>query len=72
MADLLATHWDGINEMNRLSKMSAPFRAFILRHVDSLMTPEQANAISKSVKTRCPPDAKSICADLALAVNDSM
>lgn len=71
VAALLATQWASIRKLDRLVKGNAAFRIFVLRHVDSLMSPEQARTIAESAKRRCPKVAKALCADLALAVNDS-
>ncbi len=71
VASFLATKWASIGTLNRLVRRSSAFRVFVLRHVNSLMTPDQAQTISENAKNKCPNAARALCADLALSVNDS-
>jgi hypothetical protein len=61
VATLLADNWDHIEELNALARKDSKFKAFVLRHVDELMTLSQSNAIKENVRSRCPAKSQHLC-----------
>jgi hypothetical protein len=61
---LLVTHWDSIRELVKLSSDHPLFEKFVLNHIDTLMSPDQARAIIENAGNHCPVEAKEFCAKL--------
>ena len=66
IVDLLAKHWDSIGELLKVSKTDPLFEIFVLKHIDTLMSPEQAKAIIENASEHCPVEAKELCNKLEL------
>jgi hypothetical protein len=62
VAALLADHWDTLPALGRLVNQYPSFERFVLRHVDELMTMEQAEAIDAHVSKGCSKDLSGLCA----------
>jgi len=65
VATLLADHWDNADSLTALAKKDPKFKAFVLHHVDALMTSTQAKRIRENVQSRCPANAKNLCQSIA-------
>src|SRR5947208_10472842 len=50
IARLLTEKWESFDELDRLGVQDRGFERFVLRHVDELMTPEQADKIRNNSK----------------------
>jgi hypothetical protein len=61
VATLLADRWNGVAELDRLSRANTGFRAFVLRHLDGTMSAEQDKTIQENVRSRCPQGATKLC-----------
>lgn len=69
VAKLLSERWNTTDQLNRLASQSGGFRQFVLRHIDELMTPQQASIIRNNTQTRCPPDAKRLCNNIRMRID---
>jgi hypothetical protein len=65
IVSLLVSHWDTFDDLQRLAADNPSFEEFVLKHIDTLMSPEDAKHIVKNADTRCPVDARELCARLA-------
>jgi len=65
IARLLAEKWESLDEFDRLGVQDRAFEGFVLRHVDELMTPEQANKIRDNSKNHCPSHDRALCRKIA-------
>ena len=61
VARLLANHWAQIQDLRKLITKSPEFSNFVLRHVDELMSPDEANLIEQNARLRCPANGKPLC-----------
>jgi hypothetical protein len=68
IARLLSRQWDTVDLLNRLTLHDRSFEQFVLRHVDELMTPDQAAAIRKNAESQCPSDAKRLCKSIVARI----
>jgi hypothetical protein len=71
VARLLSEKWASADQLNRLSSRDRGFEKFVLRHIDELMTPDQANKIRDNADTRCPSHAKRLCEKIAARIRDT-
>jgi hypothetical protein len=69
VARLLSERWGSSGELNRLCSRNRGFEKFVLRHVDELMTPQQARTILKNAKSRCPKGAFRLCREISGRIN---
>jgi hypothetical protein len=61
---LPVTRWDSVGELSKLSAAHPAFGKFVLAHINTLMSPDQAKAIAKNANQDCPVEAKTICLEL--------
>lgn len=61
VATLLASQWKHFEELSALSRKYPRFKAFVLRHVDEMMTSEQDKTIEENVRFHCPADSSHLC-----------
>jgi hypothetical protein len=61
IARLLSEKWSSAGRLNRLLSRDKGFEGFVIRHIDELMSPEQAEKIRRNADTRCPLHAKRLC-----------
>lgn len=61
VARLLSDNWPKVQELNRLCAHHESFERFVLRHVDELMSIDQARRIREQAKTQCPKEASRLC-----------
>lgn len=64
IARLLTEEWPTVSVAAGLSRKDPAFRPFLLRHVDELMSPEQARAVVEAAEHRCPRDSRELCRQL--------
>jgi hypothetical protein len=61
VAILLTKHWSSVGVLARLARSNPEFGDFVLLHVDSLMSPDQARTIASNAEKHCPVGAKEMC-----------
>jgi len=61
IARLLSDKWSKVAELDRLAARDKGFERFVLRHVDELMTDEQAKKIRENAQKQCPPKMDRLC-----------
>lgn len=61
VARLLSVGGDSFGELNRLVEDDRGFERFILRHIDELMSPAQAQTILDDATLHCPLRAGQLC-----------
>lgn len=71
IARLLAHHWDTITSLSRLAAAHPKFRRFVLRHIDSLMSPEQARAIADNARRHCPVASHALCLAITVRIDEA-
>jgi hypothetical protein len=64
----LAERWKTLPALARECRRDAKFRAFVLRHIDELMTPETAAQIVINAKEKCPKQHIALCKEIVAAV----
>jgi hypothetical protein len=67
IARLLSDQWDSADQLNRLTSRDHGFEKFVLRHVDELMTPDQASKIRDNAEAHCPAHASRLCTEITSA-----
>jgi hypothetical protein len=68
---LASDQWSTADQLNRLASRDQGFERFVLRHIDVLMTPEQARTIRANAETRCPSDAVRLCEKIINRIRES-
>ena len=68
VARLLSDQWKGADELNRLVAHDKGFERFVVRHVDELMSPAQAEKIRDNAEAHCPLHAGELCKLLAAKI----
>ena len=71
IAHLLSDHWNSANQLNRLVSHDKDFEGFVLRHVDELMSPAQAEKIRDNAEARCPSGAKRLCEKITARIKET-
>jgi hypothetical protein len=61
---LLTKRWKTLPRLARMTATDKKFEAFVLRHVDELMSPDEARLIIRNSETRCPSAARRLCRKL--------
>lgn len=70
VARLLSGRWSSVGRLNRLVSKDTGFEKFILRHIDELMSPAQAENIRDNAEARCPLYATRLCKAIVARVNE--
>jgi hypothetical protein len=60
----LANRWQATSRLVGLTSIDRAFREFVLRHIDTLMSPKQANEIYRNATKHCPATARSLCTQI--------
>ena len=68
ISDLLAYNWKAIGELLKFIRINPQFERFILEHVDTLTTQDQAKAIIANSREHCDATAAEFCNRLAQKV----
>jgi hypothetical protein len=71
VARLLSDRWRGTGQLNRSISHDRDFEMFVLRHVDELMSPIQAENIVKNAKDFCPSSATRLCERIIARVKET-
>jgi hypothetical protein len=58
---LLASSWGQFDQLNSLASQDAKFETFVLRHIDELMSPDQAKKIRENALAHCTQSGKHLC-----------
>ncbi len=58
---LLADHWDMLGTLAGLTDKDAPFRTFVLNHINSTLATRDLETIAEHTRTACPANARSLC-----------
>ena len=61
VAKLLANHWAELQDLRRLTLESPEFSEFVMRHIDGLMSPDEAKLIEQNACLHCPAHGKALC-----------
>ena len=61
ISNLLSEKWSTTYQLNRLVLRDEGFERFVLKHIDELMSPDQAKKIRNNTATHCPSDATQLC-----------
>jgi len=61
VSNLLSEKWSTIYRLNQLVSRDEGFERFVLKHIDELMSPDQAKKIHNNAVTHCPSDARRLC-----------
>ena len=70
VARVLTEHWESIPTLDHLVAANPKFKRFVLRHVDSLMSPDQARAIEDNARHHCPRDSSALCAAIVKQISE--
>ena len=63
VANLLASHWDDLHDLEHLAEANKGFRAFVLKHIDATASEKDLRRILEHTKD-CPGYARPICRDI--------
>jgi hypothetical protein len=58
---LLVGQWDRIDQFVTLGKSNEPFRIFVLKHINALITAEGAETITRNARSSCPRGDQELC-----------
>ncbi len=61
---LLIHQWQSVHELNRLAQKDPEFEAFVIKHLDEEMSPDEASEIMKFAEKSCPINASELCAKI--------
>jgi hypothetical protein len=61
IALLLVDHWNSIDDLAALTRKAPDFERFVLKHVDTLMSPDQSRTLVEHARRQCPSRAKQLC-----------
>jgi len=61
VADLLANHWDKIGQLVDATQVRPAFEGFVLYHIDTTMTPDQAKTVLENARNHCPDGDTKLC-----------
>jgi hypothetical protein len=61
VARLLTRHWASVSELDAIARKDAGFRNFVIRHIDSLMSPSEAKTILANAFSKCPSGSNELC-----------
>lgn len=70
VAQLLATHWEELDDLTKLASAHPSFANFVLRHTDVTMSLDQALAIKANASDKCPQASKNFCGRILLRMNE--
>jgi hypothetical protein len=63
---LLTKEWSTLLALVQIVAKDREFERFVLKHVDELMSPDQARQIVANARTKCPRNARRLCRELEL------
>jgi hypothetical protein len=58
---MLSDDWSSVSHLNRLISNDKNFEKFILKHIDELMSQDQAEKIHNNAEKLCPQEARRLC-----------
>jgi hypothetical protein len=61
VSNSLSEKWSTVSQLNRLVLNDEGFKRFVLKHIDGLMSPDQAEKIRNNAASHCPSDAGRLC-----------
>jgi len=70
IARLLSDNWSTADQLNRLASHDKGFKKFVLRHIDELMSPDQAEKIRDNADAHCPSYTKRLCKLIAARIRE--
>jgi hypothetical protein len=75
VARIFADHWNALPRFAQLAENDPPFRAFVIRHIDTTLNTNDVEKIKKAALTHCPSGLRKTCSDIAkqadLALKDA-
>lgn len=64
IATMLVDRWNEVSDLNSLFMRNPMFETFVLKHVDSLMSPSQTKKIVAHASMECPAKLSDFCEKL--------
>jgi dimeric dUTPase (all-alpha-NTP-PPase superfamily) len=71
IAHLLSEDWDTIDQLNKLVSRNKNFEQFVLRHIDELMSPAQAEKIRENSVLHCTRRASRLCKSISIRLEQT-
>ena len=71
VARLLSDHWETAGELLQLISHDKGFEQFVLRHIDELMSPMQAETIRRNALSHCSTTEKSLCRKIIFRIKEA-
>ncbi len=71
IAHLLSEEWDTIDQLNQLVSRDRNFEQFVLRHIDELMSPAQAEKIRENAVAHCTRRASRLCKSISIRLEQT-
>jgi hypothetical protein len=70
IANILVKHWDWTFELSQLAQADPKFEAFIFKHLDTTMSPKQAQYITLHAHKKCPDGAGAFCNEIDFEIDN--
>jgi len=64
IANLLTRRWSSVGTLWKLTQSDRKFEQFVLLHVDSLMSADDARLLIDNARNRCPAGVEKLCRSL--------
>jgi hypothetical protein len=61
---LLSDDWQSIDQLSQLVSRDKEFEAFVLHHIDDLMSPTEMQKIRDNAGAHCTPGARRLCSKI--------
>lgn len=71
IASMLAGQWSQTRRLQELTMRDREFETFVVRHVDELMSPQQAVNIAHNAEKHCPEGAQALCEHILKRIRES-
>ena len=71
IASMLAGQWSQTRRLQELTMRDREFETFVVRHVDELMSPQQAVNIAHNAEKHCPEGAQALCEHILKRIRET-
>jgi hypothetical protein len=71
IASILAGQWSQTRRLQELTMRDREFETFVVRHIDELMSPQQAVDIARNAEKRCPEGAQALCEHILKRIKET-
>jgi len=68
---LLATRWNRLQELHRLTLRNRAFESFVLKHIDPTVPKDELKKVEDNARKRCPKGAESLCGSIHSAAKQA-